>query len=249
MDTQVEVLEGKRRALTRYRDSVASYRRVAARASAPTHRRRQRVAVRRHRPGRCRCRRPCRRLAADRPGGPAPRDRPGDARRAGPEPDQHRAPGPDRRAARRARTRTWRRARCASSSRWSSDARRDEVVHLRRPADGPRRPRAGADPAPRGARPRPQGRHPGRVRLDRARIGACRWTSRAACSGCSTKASPPTSSIGPERVSIRLDWGEQLEARLARGRAASPRVERAPGCGHAGRPKDDGGPAAGAWPR
>ena len=99
-----------------------------------------------------------------RPGGPAPRDRPGDARRPGPEPDQHRPAGPDRRAPRRARPGVGGRGGPAPDLDGPADPGRDEVVHLRRPTDGPRRPRAGADPAPCRARARPPGGRAGRVR-------------------------------------------------------------------------------------
>ena len=55
-----------------------------------------------------------------RPGGPAPRDRPLDARRAGPVADEHHAPGADRGAAARPGPGHGPRRSCGSSSRWSS---------------------------------------------------------------------------------------------------------------------------------
>ena len=47
-----------------------------------------------------------------------------------------------------------------------ADARGDEELHLRRPADGARRPGARADAPTRRARPRPAGARPRRVRFD-----------------------------------------------------------------------------------
>ena len=47
---------------------------------------------------------------------------------------------------------------------------------------------------------------PGRVRVVRAPTGACRWSSRAACSGCIDEALAGYLSASPERVAIRLDW-------------------------------------------
>ena len=79
---------------------------------------------------------------------------PGDARRAGPEPDQHRA-------ARQAQTVERLGHRRPGFLRWGgppagldgpADPRRDEDVHLRRATDGPRRPWSGADPPMRDAR-------------------------------------------------------------------------------------------------
>ena len=78
-----------------------------------------------------------------------------------------------------------------------ADARRDEDLHLRRPADGPRRPRPRPD-APAGdagAQPRGPTCRSSSNRWDRT--AGCRWTSRAACSGCSTRPSRGTSAAGP----------------------------------------------------
>ena len=106
MEAQVDVLEGKRRALARHRDAIAALRRPplgadrASRAPPASATGRRPAgdpigglppAVSRDRP--------------DRPGGPAPRDRAADARRAGADPDEHRAPGADRGAADRRRSR------------------------------------------------------------------------------------------------------------------------------------------------
>ena len=51
------------------------------------------------------------------------------------------------------------------------------------------------------------------------RTGACRWTWRAACSGCSTKALTAYLAARPDQVSLRLDWGDRLEIVLAAERA------------------------------
>ena len=163
---------------------------------------------------------PAGRLAArpDDAGGPAPRDRPGDARRAGPEPDEHRAPGADRRAARGARPGHGAGRGPSADRDGPADPRRDQVVHLRRPPDGPRRPRPGRRrcAAPRGSAGGAPGSRSTSTRW--ARTGGCRSTSRAACSGSSTTRWRRTSTSAPDHMSLQLDW-----AGAARGPASPPR--------------------------
>ena len=198
METQVDVLEGKRRALARYRDALAGYleRHGRPRSGRLAHAGRARraggdvdgqPATVRHADAPMSA--AVSRLVLGAPGGPAPRDRPGDARRPGPEPDQHRAPGPDRRAPRRARSDDGGRRGPPAHRDGPADARCHQVVHLRRAPDGPRRPRPRADAAPRHPRARPARRDRRSSSTRSARTGACRWTSRAACSGCSTRRS------------------------------------------------------------
>ena len=132
-----------------------------------------------------------------------------------------------------------------------ADARGDQVVHLRRPADGPRRPRARADPAARGARARPAGRRPGRVRLagpgpaaadgprERAvpdpRRGAGRLPRRASRTGCRSGSTGPTSSRRASSATAR---------RAAEAPAADADARREPtAAGPAAGPRrDDRGP-------
>ena len=181
MEAQVDVLEGKRRALARHRDAIASLvgraRRdagdeglspEAGRRAAPT--------------------RPAAALARrdERPGGPPARHRPGDARRAGAVADQHRAPGGDRRAA-HGRDRTARGASCGCWWRWSS--RRSTRPRTSSSTSGRwcSTTWARADPAPHGARPRPARARSRWSSTRWARTGGCRWTSRARSSGSSTR--------------------------------------------------------------
>ena len=130
-----------------------------------------------------------------RPGGPPARDRAGDARWTRPEPDEHRAPGRDRRAARGQGPGRCRGRGPPARRDGPADARGDEDVHLRRPADGPRRPRPGTHPAPCRSRPRSPGRALPSSSSRSGWTGDCRWSSRAACSGSSTRRSPATSPL------------------------------------------------------
>ena len=68
-----------------------------------------------------------------------------------------------------------------------ADARRDEVVHLRRPADGPRRPRPRADAAARARGSAASGRASRSSSTRWGRTGASRWSSRAGSSASSTR--------------------------------------------------------------
>ena len=94
------------------------------------------------------------------------RHRPPDARRTGAEPGQHRAPGGDRPAPRSPR-------RSSAGARELTELRAmvqhaleaTKDVHLRRPADGPRRPGPGAHAAPRRVRPRATGGRASRLRF------------------------------------------------------------------------------------
>ena len=87
------------------------------------------------------------------------------------------------------------------------------------------------DPPPRRPRTRPPGRASRSTSSRWARIGACRWTSRAACSGSLDEALAAYLSARAERVSIRLDWSEQVEARVSASRAAAEvRPDLTPGC-------------------
>ena len=100
IESQVDVLEGRRRALGRYRDALAAYAESLSRSNMPIPAARPaKIAPaalgRRGTPG---VRRPSPACSSTRRK-PASRDRPGDARRPRPEPDQHRPAGPDRRAA------------------------------------------------------------------------------------------------------------------------------------------------------
>ena len=165
MESQVDVLEGKRRALNRYRDALTMYvEALTAFGDVPLA---QRSAKTTPKLVADTSGVPARRLAVAprRAGGPPSRDRPGDARRTGPEPDQHRAPGPDRRTARGDRSGRCRRRGPPARGDGPADARGDQVVHLRRSPDGPRRPRAGPDPPPRRQGARAASGHPRRIRL------------------------------------------------------------------------------------
>ena len=165
------------------------------------------------------------------PGGPPSRHRPGDARRAGPEPDEHRPPGPDRRAADRARPGRRPPGDPRAHRDGPVDARRDEVVHLRRPADGPRRPRAGAHAPPGRTRPRPASRDPGRLRFDRQRS--------AAADGARVRHLPDGRRVAgrvPARTARASGPPSRLGGRLARGdRALGARGRARPGRRRRGR--------------
>ncbi len=138
----------------------------------------------------------------------------------------------DRGAAGRTRSRPAPRRGASADVDGRADPRCDQVVHLRRPADGPRRPRSRADAAPR--RPASAGGEPAsRSNSTRwARTGACRWTSRAACSGSSTRPWPPISRARPDDVQVRARLGRgaggarrRRPARRRRGRAARRRPD------------------------
>ena len=101
-----------------------------------------------------------------------------------------------------------------------ADPRGDQVVHLRRPPDGPRRPRAGADAAPRR---RERGQRAGipvefdslgpdrRLPMD-LESGLFRMLDEALAAYLSARA---------DRVSVRLDWSDQLEVRVSASRATA----------------------------
>ena len=115
-----------------------------------------------------------------------------------------------------------------------ADARRDQELHLRRPADGARRPGPRAH-APARRRATAAGGRTSRSSSTRwARPAAAAWTSRARCSGSSTRRSAPTSRSAPERVALRLDWTER--ARGAPRRPSGRRAARRPRRGAAGGP-------------
>ena len=103
-----------------------------------------------------------------------------------------------------------------------------QVVHLRRPADGPRRPRPRADPAAGHPRARPSGPVSRSTSIPWGRTVACRWTSRPGCSGSWTRRWRPTSRARPIVVTVRLDWAEQFEARVTRLQRDRPRQSRLP---------------------
>ena len=225
MESQVEVLEGKRKALARYRDGLGSPRdgRVESRAARTP---RAAPAARRGRGGRRR-RAACRRRVTDRPrrpGGPAPRDRPGDARRPGAEPDEHRPPGADRRAA------------GARGPGAAPGEVRQLVAMVQQTLEATKtfifdvRPMVLDDLGlvPDAAASRPRARPAGRVASSStrwARTAVCRWSSRAASSGSSTRRWTAISRPArPGRAAARL-------GRTARGaglRRARDAVDRRP---------------------
>ena len=105
-----------------------------------------------------------------------------------------------------------------------ADPRGHQDVHLRRPArwssttSGSCR-RCGGRPASAASE---RGSPSSSTRT--ARTGACRWTSRAGCSGCSTRRWSPTSTASPDRMTLRLDWTpERVEAHMS----ATPRRQGA----------------------
>ncbi len=175
-------------------------------------------------------RRPARRLAVAprRAGGPPSRDRPGDARRTGPEPDQHRAPGADRRTARGDRSGRCRRRGPSARGDGPADPRGDQVVHLRRSPDGPRRPRAGPDPSPRRQGARAASGYPRRIRLA---------GSRPTPADGSRERPVPDHRRGGGRLSQRASRPGLGPARLVRG-------GRGPCLGIAGDRRDEPGPDA-----
>ena len=125
----------------------------------------RRTARRRRRGRRERCRRDVTR-GDERPGGPAARDRAGDARRPGAVAHEHRAPGGQSWSACSAGIPSGAKGELAAPRvDGPAHARGDEELHLRRAADGARRPGRGAHAAPHDARPRPQGEGAGRVRV------------------------------------------------------------------------------------
>ena len=226
MESQVDVLEGKRRALGRYRDALAAYRRGARPRSATS---RSRSARPRPRP----------KVVADPSGVPpavsrlllgaqedlrreiarAMHDGPAQSltnivlqaqiveRLVATDPGRCRQRGPPARGD------------------GPADARGDQVVHLRRPPDGPRRPRAWCrrSGAPRASAAGGPASPSSSTRW--ARTGGCRWTSRAACSGSSTRRWPPTSAPGPTG-SRSGSTGPSRSRRASRRRGRRPR--RAP---------------------
>ena len=209
MESQVDVLEGKRRALGRYRDAIAGYATVTADLSgsdpggdglagtgldpdAPMS---------------------AGRLAArhDDAGGPASRDLTGDARRPGPEPDQHRPAGPDRRAPRDTRPGHGPGRGPPAHRHGPADPRRHEDVHLRCPPHGPRRPRPPGHAASCRAGARPPRRASRSSSTRWARTGACRRTSSPACSGSWTTPWRPISAW--PRTTCRSSWSGRLASR------------------------------------
>ena len=105
-----------------------------------------------------------------------------------------------------------------------ADPRRDEVVHLRRPADGPRRPRARADAA---ASARERGRRAGvAVEFDSIGHGPAdrRWTSRAASSGSSTRRSTAYLAAVPGPGRRSGSTGRESVSRSTSRRAATRRA-------------------------
>ena len=235
MELQVDVLEGKRRALGRYRDALAAY----AESLSPF----QDVPIPAARPAKIGAGGPRtadtsgvppavsrllldaqedlrREIARAMHDGPAQSltnivlqaqiverlvaTRPGQGRQRGPPADRD---GP-------------------------ADARGDQVVHLRRPADGPRRPRAGAHPPSRGARARPACGRAGRVR--HARAGA------AAADGPRERPVPHPRR-GDVRLPVRTGRAGLDPARLGRAAGGARR-------GLAGRRRDTAGPDPGGRP-
>ena len=125
-----------------------------------------------------------------------------------------------------------------------ADARRDEDVHLRSPADGPRRPRPRADAPARSTRARPTGGRRRRVRLDGHGPPAV---------GGARERPLPDPRRGDRRlprrpprtaITLRLDWtDERVEGRVSATRdrpaPSRKRSERPPtGLRAAGRDKD-----------
>ena len=164
-------------------------------------------------------------VAARRAGGPAARDRPGDARRPGPEPDQHRPPGPDRRAAGGDGSGPGRATRSASSSRWSS---RPWKRPSRSSSTCARWSSTISGSSRRSVVP-PENAAVGRAsRSNSTRSGrsnACRWTSRAASSGSSTRRCPPTSRRG--RNASRSSWTGRNRSRRSWRPPVPPRTSEA----------------------
>ena len=102
-----------------------------------------------------------------------------------------------------------------------ADARRHEVVHLRRAPDGPRRPRPGADPPPGGPGP---GRRV-QVPVEFESLGGDRrlpMELESTIFRILDEALAAYLGLGPERVVMQLDWGERLEARVVAFADAAP---------------------------
>ena len=111
-----------------------------------------------------------------------------------------------------------------------ADARGDQVVHLRRPPDGPRRPGPRADAAASGPRARTTGRRPGRVRLDGPGPAAADGPRERPLpdprrgDGRRISASAPNG-LGPPRL-VRPGRGAGLRRRAPRSRPRSRRRPR-----------------------
>ena len=254
MESQVDVLRGQAPALGRYRDALAVYvealealrRRAAARASAKASASAPAAQKALADPSGD----PAGRLAPPprRPGGPAPRDRPGDARRPGPEPDQHRPPGPDRRAPRRHATRPRPAPRSASWWPWSSRRSRRPSRSSSTSARWSSTTSGLVPTLRRAARER--GRRAG-VPVEFDSLGPERRLPMDLESGLFRildEAMAAYLGVRAERVSIQLDWSDQVEARVSASRNAAemrPRLDPG-GSGRygsaAGARGDDGGP-------
>ena len=218
MEAQVDNLDGKRRALARHRDAVAAVATALGAMdldrsrSSPAGRRRRRRSRRGARSP-TRCRRRCRASSSTPRRTCAARSR---ARCTTGRPSPSRTSRSRRRSWSGCWTGTEMAARRAAAPRpdGPADARGDEELHLRRPAHGPRRPGARAHAPARRPGPRAAGARPGRVRLDGRRPTTRRRTSRAGLFRVLDEALGAYLSLSPERVTLRLDWTEELEARL-----------------------------------
>ena len=214
METQVEVLEGKRRALARYRDAIVSYIDALSGVEAEGTGGADGAGDEPMPPAVARllmgAQEDLRREIAR-----AMHDGPAQSltnivlqaqiveRLVGKDPEA--SAGRGAAAGRRwsSRRSTRRRRSSSTSGRWCSTT----SASSRR--SGARRGSAAAGPASRSSSNR------------WGRTGGCRWISRADCSGCSTRPSRATSAPDRTSISMKLDWGDRLTADVVATRAVA----------------------------